>query len=57
MVDSGFMADLFAFTPVWVVSYCIVLLIIIVQNPPRPMLGDLSPFCESDHVCPEIGYL
>lgn len=57
MVGSGFMVDLFAFKRVLEVSYCIVLLVVIVQNPPRPMLGDLSPFCESAHVCPEIGYL
>ncbi len=57
MVGSGFMMDLFAFTPMFMVSYCMIWLIIIAQNPPRLMLGDLSPFCESAHVCPEIGYL
>jgi hypothetical protein len=57
MVGSGFMVDIFAFTLFSMVSYCMIWLIVIVQNPPRPMLGDLSPFCESAHVCPEIGYL
>ena len=39
------------------VIYCQLLVFNLHLTPLVVVVGDLSPFCESAHVCPEIGYL